>query len=130
MRRVLLIAFSYPPVEIIGSVRPAALAKYLPRFGWEPIVLTPKVQGAYRESKLVIETGYRDVLKDWKARLRLDRKRGVHEQFGLPLAKKPGSALLHTRVLNFAKYLITYPDPFKGWIPYALEAIQRFVAKT
>ena len=68
MRRILLIAFYYPPVEDVGSVRPAALAKYLPRFGWEPIVLTPRVQGAYRQSKLVIETEYRDVLEDWKAR--------------------------------------------------------------
>ena len=34
MRRVLLITFVYPPTEIIGAVRPAALAKYLPRFGW------------------------------------------------------------------------------------------------
>ena len=46
MRQVLLIAFAYPPVEIIGSVRPAALAKYLPRFGWEAVVLTPKKKTA------------------------------------------------------------------------------------
>jgi hypothetical protein len=123
MRRILLIAFYYPPVETVGSVRPAALAKYLPRFGWEPIVLTPRVQGAYRQSKLVIETEYQDVLEDWKARLRLDRKLGVHEQFGLPLAKKPGAALPHTRLLSFAKYLLTYPDPCKGWIPSALDAL-------
>src|ERR1700693_2832494 len=125
MRRILLIAFYYPPVETVGSVRPAALAKYLPSFGWEPIVLTPKVEGAYRQSKLVIETEYRDVLEDWKDRLRLDRKLGVHEQFNLPLAKKPGSALPHTRLLNFAKYLLTYPDPYKGWIPSALEALHK-----
>src|ERR1700737_1050978 len=109
MRRVLLIAFSYPPVEIVGSVRPAALAKYLLRFGWEPIVLTPKVQGAYRQSKLVVETEYRDVVEGWKARVGFDRKLGVYEQFGLPFAKKRGSALPHTWLLNFAKYLLTYP---------------------
>lgn len=125
MPRILLIAFYYPPVETVGSVRPAALAKYLPRFGWEPIVLAPKVQGAYRQSKLVIETEYQDVLEDWKARLRLDRKLGVHEQLGLPLAKKPGSAPPHTRLLNFVKYLLTYPDPCKGWIPSALETLHQ-----
>ena len=123
MRRILLIAFYYPPVETVGSVRPAALAKYLPSFGWEPIVLTPKVQGASRPSKLVIETEYRDVLEDWKGRLSLDRKLGVHEQFRLPLAKKPGAALPHSRLLNFAKYLLTYPDPCRGWIPFALKAL-------
>jgi glycosyltransferase involved in cell wall biosynthesis len=124
MRRVLLIAFFYPPDEAVGSVRPAALAKYLPRFGWEAVVLTPKRQGVLRESKHVIETEYRDVLGDWKARLGLDQERGVHEQFGLPLTKKRGSALPHTRLLEFVKYFLTYPDPYKGWIPCALEALQ------
>lgn len=124
MPRVLLITFCYPPTEIIGSVRPAALAKYLPRFGWEPIVLTPRIQGAERESKLVVETEYRDALEEWKARLGLDRKRGVHEQFHLPVAKKPGSTLLHTRFLDLTKYLLTYPDQLKGWIPFALAAVE------
>ena len=124
MRRILLIAFYYPPVRAVGSVRPAALAKYLPRFGWEPIVLTPALKGARRQSRLVIETGYRDVLQDWKDRLRLNRNTGVHEQLGLPLAKRPGATLPHTRLLSFAKYLLTYPDPCKGWIPSALDALR------
>jgi glycosyltransferase involved in cell wall biosynthesis len=126
MRRVLLIAFAYPPVEIIGSVRPAALAKYLPQFSWEPIVLTPERGGVRRESDLIVETGYRDVLSDWKLRLRLDRKRTIHEQFGLSSAtSEPGSLRLHTRALDLAKFLITYPDPFKGWTPFALAAIEK-----
>jgi glycosyltransferase involved in cell wall biosynthesis len=125
MPRVLLIAFAYPPVEIVGSVRPAALAKYLPRFGWEVLVLTPERQGVRRDSDLVIETRHRDVLTEWKARLKLDRKRSLHDQFGLRTTSKPGAPLLHTRALNFAKYLLTYPDEFKGWIPFALEAIEK-----
>jgi glycosyltransferase involved in cell wall biosynthesis len=124
MRRVLLIAFAYPPVEIIGSVRPAALTKYLPRFGWEAIVLTPERPGV-RRGENVVETGYRHVLTDWKARLRLDRKRSLHEQFGLATASRPGSTLIHTRAVNFAKYFLTYPDEFKGWIPFALDAVEK-----
>ena len=124
MRRVLLIANAYPPSEFVGAVRPAALAKYLPQFGWEAVVLTPKRQGVCRQSKLVIETEYRDVLTDWKARLGLDRKKGIHEHFGLSVAQKPGTVLLHTRALEFVKYLLTYPDPLKGWIPLALKAVE------
>ncbi|MGH9545866.1 MAG: glycosyltransferase family 4 protein [Terriglobales bacterium] len=124
MRRVLLIAFAYPPVQIIGSVRPAALAKYLPQSGWEAVVLTPERPGSRRQSDLVIETGYRDVLTDWKARLGLGGEKGIHEQFGLRTATQPGAPLLHTRALDFAKYLLTYPDTHKGWIPFALAAIQ------
>jgi hypothetical protein len=124
MRRVLLIAFAFPPVQIVGSVRPAALAKYLPQFGWEVMVLTPRLQGTRRQSNSIVETEYRDVLEDWKARFHLDPKRGLHEEFGLPQAKKPGVTLVHTRALDLAKYLLSYPDSTKGWTPFALAAVQ------
>jgi glycosyltransferase involved in cell wall biosynthesis len=124
LRRVLLIAFTYPPVQLVGSVRPAALAKYLPRFGWEAMVLTPKLPGTRRQSESIVETGYRDVLEDWKARFHLDRKRGLHEKFGLPQAKKPGVTPVHTRVLDIAKYVLSYPDSTKGWTSFALAAVQ------
>jgi hypothetical protein len=123
LRRVLLIVNWYPPSEMVAAVRPAALAKYLPRFGWEAVVLTPRRQGIRRQSELVIETENRDLLADWKARLGLDRKRGIHERFGLSVAQKPGEVNLHTRALGFIKYLLTYPDPTKGWVPFALESI-------
>src|SRR5438876_11769058 len=102
MSRFLLIAHCYPPMEFVGSVRPAAMAKYMPRYGWEALVLTPKRQ-VPRESNQIIETGCRDVLTEWKGRLRLDRKRGVHEQLGLAVAKKPGSAEWYSRLIAFGK---------------------------
>ena len=42
MRKVLIIAYHFPPDAAIGAVRPAKLVKYLPDFGWEPIVYTLK----------------------------------------------------------------------------------------
>jgi glycosyltransferase involved in cell wall biosynthesis len=124
MRKLLLIAFAYPPVEIVGAVRPAALAKYLPALGWEPVILTPRVEGATRSSKLIIETDYRDVLEELKARFGLDRKRGLHEQLNLSVANRPGFKLPHTRFLEWMKYFLTYPDPFKGWTPFAIAAVE------
>lgn len=124
MRRLLLVTLAYPPVQIVGAVRPAALAKYLPRFGWESVVLTRKAPGRDPQPKRIIETDSRDILQDWKAKLHLDSKRSVHEQFGLPMAKTPGSLLPHTRVLALLRSILTYPDLFKGWIPYALAAVE------
>jgi len=40
MNRVGLIAYWYPPRQAAGSLRAAALARYLPAFGWEPVVVT------------------------------------------------------------------------------------------
>lgn len=40
MRRVLLIAANFPPTANVSAHRPGKYAKYLPKFGWEPVVLT------------------------------------------------------------------------------------------
>ena len=73
---------------------------------------------------MVVETEYHDVLQDWKARLGLDRKRTVSEQVGLPSPSRPGSLPVSTRLLKLARYFLSYPDPLKGWIPFALNAVR------
>ncbi len=40
MKRVLLVAYSFPPEPSAGSLRPGYLARYLPAFGWSATVLT------------------------------------------------------------------------------------------
>ena len=40
MRKVLMIAHQFPPVGGSGVQRSAKFAKYLPQFGWEPVVIT------------------------------------------------------------------------------------------
>jgi glycosyltransferase involved in cell wall biosynthesis len=124
MRNVLLVTYSYPPVERSGARRPAALAKYLPRFGWRPVILTPRIEGAPRNDEFVTETDYRDVLVDWKAKLRLDQHRTLHEQFGLSLSKQAGADKPHTLAITVLKNLLTFPDLTKGWIPYAVKAVE------
>lgn len=39
-QKVLIITYHFPPDSAMGAVRPAKFAKYLPEFGWEPIVYT------------------------------------------------------------------------------------------
>ncbi len=45
-RRVLIIAYYFPPLGGSGVQRPLKMARYLKEFGWEPVVLTPE-PGAY-----------------------------------------------------------------------------------
>src|SRR5215213_7319329 len=40
-RRVLMVAYYFPPLRGIGSVRATKFAEHLPEFGWEPTVLAP-----------------------------------------------------------------------------------------
>lgn len=41
-RRVLMIAYEFPPLAAGGVPRPLKFARYLPRFGWQPHVLTAR----------------------------------------------------------------------------------------
>jgi glycosyltransferase involved in cell wall biosynthesis len=128
MRRLLLVAFAYPPSTDSGAVRAAGLTKYLPQFGWETVVLTPRLSGGERRQAGVIETDYRDVLSLLKARLGLDPERGLHQQLKLPQSSTPGARPPHTKVIDGFKSLITYPEA-KGWIPFATRAVLEFVKR-
>jgi hypothetical protein len=39
-RKILLVTYHFPPSPAVGGIRPAKFAKYLPEFGWTPVVLT------------------------------------------------------------------------------------------
>jgi glycosyltransferase involved in cell wall biosynthesis len=129
MRRVLLVTFVFPPSPYIGAVRPGGLAKYLPNFGWEPIVLTSRVPNGNRPSVRVIETDYEDVIASLKQRIGLDPKRGLQQQLQLKGSSKPGAALPHSKLIRWLRTTISYPDETKGWIPFALKAIQQIGSK-
>jgi glycosyltransferase involved in cell wall biosynthesis len=49
-RRVLFLAHSYPPENLVGALRPFRFAKYLPRFGYTPIVITASAQPSAAEN--------------------------------------------------------------------------------
>ena len=44
-RKVLIISTHFYPDRHIGARRPAKFAKYLPQFGWQPIILTVPING-------------------------------------------------------------------------------------
>jgi glycosyltransferase involved in cell wall biosynthesis len=45
-RRVLVVAYYFPPLGGAGVQRTLKFVKYLPEFGWQPVVLTVKVKDA------------------------------------------------------------------------------------
>ncbi|MFQ5825306.1 MAG: glycosyltransferase [bacterium] len=42
MKRIIILAYYFPPLGMGGSQRPAKFAKYLPEFGWQPTIVTVK----------------------------------------------------------------------------------------
>lgn len=125
MPRLLLITFHYPPRPAIGSVRPAALAKYLPQFGWEVLVLTLQGPDGPRPAAAMIGTGYQDALEKWKTRIGLNPHRALHAQLNLPVAAQPRTRHLHTRLIRRLSFVLGYPDLTMGWFPFAIDAIKK-----
>ena len=42
MKNLLMVCYHFPPDAAVGAIRVAKFAKYLPEFGWTPLVLTAK----------------------------------------------------------------------------------------
>lgn len=60
MRKVLMIAYQFPPMGGSGVQRTAKFVKYLREFGWEPVVLTRSINGM----ELTDESLLRDIPPD------------------------------------------------------------------
>jgi glycosyltransferase involved in cell wall biosynthesis len=54
-RRVLIIAYYTPPLAMGGVQRVTKLAKYLPQFGWQPVILTVKPITYYAYDETLLE---------------------------------------------------------------------------
>lgn len=125
MPRLLLITFHYPPRPTIGSLRPGALAKYLPRLGWEVLVVTPKAPAGPRPPAAVIETDYEDVIEKWKGKIPgSDPRKPLRSQPKVPITKLGEKSFLN-RTVDFAKSLLVYPENESGWKSFALAAIEK-----
>ncbi len=126
MRRLLLITFHYPPRHTIGSIRPGALAKYLPQFGWEVVVVTPEGPKGPRPSARVVETGYEDALENLKRKIPgLDPQKALQSQLKVRETTKPREKHFLGEVVAHAKSWLVYPETEKGWTPFALDAIEK-----
>ena len=110
-----------------ATPRIPGLARYLPEFGWEPIILTPPLTTRPEAWLRVVETPYRDSLGLLKKLLRIspeadDLRREVKGKLGIKAAR-PLLDFLLTR----GSEIINYPDSRKGWMPFAIEAGSRVI---
>ncbi|UCG85392.1 MAG: hypothetical protein JSW71_15855 [Gemmatimonadota bacterium] len=119
MRRVLLVTFDFPPVGGSGVQRVAKFAKYLPHFGWRPVVLTTRYgRGGPRDSTLAEELEsvevYRAHAPDPYRWLRSLMRR-LHTR---PESRSDRIHGGHLGPLHPAAWLI--PDGKVGWLPFGV----------
>jgi glycosyltransferase involved in cell wall biosynthesis len=119
MRRVLLVTYDYPPVGGSGVQRIAKFAKYLPDFGWQPVVLTSQ-HGRIgpQDQTLLADVGQQEVHRikapdphRWLTSLRSTISR---ETAGCPR----GLHCSHLGPWHPAAWLV--PDGKLPWIPFGV----------
>lgn len=119
-KKVLIIAYYFPPMGMGGVQRVTKFVKYLPLFGWKPSVLTVKDAEYWAKDYSllkelpseaeVIRTGSFDPLRMFYILKGLFRRRK-------PEAGSAGWSNL--RRLKFP-YSFFFPDTKIGWLPFAL----------
>jgi len=114
LKKVLIIAYYW-------GTRIPGLVKYLPEFGWQPVILTAPLIEKPDAQFRVVETSYRDVLSFWKRLFRLnpdeDVRRQVKKRFGVTSKNS-----LVDFILTCVGEVVNYPDGDKGWKPFAVKA--------
>ena len=123
MRNVLVITHL-----LKASPRIPGLAKYLPEFGWQPVILTAPLEEKPDAKFRIVETEYRETLGFWKKAFGLnpnkDEKTQIKERFGITSQK----SLIDFAITRVGE-IVNYPDSDKGWKPFAIKTGSEVIAK-
>ena len=145
-RRVLFICYGFPPSMEMGAYSCAQIARYLPLYGWEPVVLTIRekyiddlylghnYEGLVNDPDLVIRT-YKlphplDIYRRFKSRSPAGKppQNSDWKVVSPPNGAKDKSTLRRARDLLLS--LSCVPDKYNGWLIPAVAAGLRAVIRT
>jgi glycosyltransferase involved in cell wall biosynthesis len=120
-RKVLIIAYYFPPMGLSGVQRTVKFAKFLPKYGWKPTVLTVEPTGYYAFDDTLLkeaeEAGVRIVRTHSYDVNRILKKQGV--------IKMPSERM--RKVLQFFGDLFFIPDTKIGWKSPAIKAASELI---
>ncbi len=121
MKKVLIISYAFPPMNVAGSFRPLRFVKYLSLFGWTASVLTVR--------------GREDILQDWTLLKEVPANVAVHkageiDPFTIIMPRQPNEtnyrgfiaekrrriSIRAGSVLKTLKFKISIPDIQMYWI--------------
>ncbi|TAL72169.1 MAG: hypothetical protein EPN88_05115 [Bacteroidetes bacterium] len=124
MNKVLIITYYWPPSGGAGVQRWLKFAKYLPEFGWEPIILTvdpeyaayPVTDFSLTEEVPLSVRVHKTQATDYFCIYNKDKS-------GIPTAGFANSVnnTLKGKVLRFIRGNFFIPDPRRGWNKYAIK---------
>ncbi len=129
MKKVLIISHPFPPLQAVGSQRFYRLAKYFPKYGWEPVVLTVKRAGKPPNGIKVIETDYKDIVSTIKSKIGFNPKKVFYKQLDIEVSKNFNHLTWKSKIIKFLKEVINFPDDRKRWYRFALKSASECLDK-
>ena len=129
MKKVLIIANLFH-----ASPRIPGLVKYLPEFGWQPIILTTHIgenpesrfgpPNDFKNNNRVIETDCPPVLDFWRKMLGLNQSEdvGLQAKTRLDITSEKSVYPFLSGIYKKSEAIIKYPDAEKGWKSFAIRA--------
>ncbi len=127
MKKVLILAYYFPPLGMGGTQRAAKFAKYLPDFDWEPIVVSVKDIVYYaKDSTLLTELTDTKIYRTGS----LDPQR-LFYLLSAPTGQTKQTAANNSRG-HFLNKLLSFffiPDSKILWLPFALFRSWRLIKK-
>ena len=141
MKKVILIAFYFNQVNEIASKRLRALAKYLPQFGWEPIVIVPDLGSIPKENDdldcRIVYTEYEDMFTHFSKKLKKSNSNEVTDSSQNDLKNmvseeklKDSSSFsnpLVSKSVSIAGEVFAYPDGMKYWHEPAFKEASKII---
>ncbi len=134
MRKVLIITYYWPPSGGSGVQRWLKFVKYLPEFGWEPVVLTVDEQKAsYPQIDQTLQQDIPNSVRVERTNtveiLNLYKKVSPEKEipFGGFADEKPPS--LFQKISRFIRGNFFLPDPRRGWNKYAYKKACELIEK-
>ena len=127
MRRVLIVAYYFPPIGGIGSIRAASFARFLPEFGWEATVLAPA--NTPHPTDRSLDVGEVQVVRTRSLEIsRLGRRPGTGaDTADMAAPPQPVARSAPSRWLRRVATQVVFPDAQIGWYPAAAAAGKRLL---
>jgi hypothetical protein len=120
-RHVLFLAYLFPPIANAGTQRPLKFAKYLPQFGWDPLVVTAQRISEHRRDERLLEDLPLD-MRVVRVPMLSDRIGAVAGTLGLGMMKRETIAAgISERLRDHWKS----PDDYALWRPTARRAAMK-----
>lgn len=132
MKRVLIITYYWPPSGGAGVQRWLKFSKYLPEFGWEPIILTvDPLYASYAQHDESLINEISTELKIYKTKSseiyniykKLTRSKDI-PYGGFANDNNPS---IISKISRFIRGNFFIPDPRKGWNRYAFNKAKRLI---